>query len=90
MPNTVAVLDIEVENELSAFSPFRCEFTPDSPREMTVAPQVGVMEKRYSGHPTEVTVRFTPSAYGIPIIGKLVFETEDFKKVYEIVGKTAD
>jgi hypothetical protein len=79
----------QVLNELSAFSPYRCAFTADSPQSMRHTPSSGVMEKRESGKTVDIIVRFTPDSYGIPVIGHLVFETEDFKKVYKIVGKTA-
>ncbi|KAG8458907.1 hypothetical protein KFE25_004241 [Diacronema lutheri] len=88
-PSAIGVLEIEVLNELSAFSPFRCGFTADSPSTMTLSPSEGVMEKRETGHPVTVLVRFTPEAYGNPLIGTIVFETEDFRKVYKVVGKTA-
>lgn len=82
------VLDVEVLNEISAFSPFRCEFLPDTPAEFTVEPARGVMEKRDSLKPTVITVRFTPREYGHARVGWLVFETEDFRKLYKIVGMT--
>lgn len=80
---------MQIKNEISAFSPFRCSFTTDSPKTMTHTPSEGVMEKRTSGDPIEVVVRFNPDAYGVPVVGHLVFETEDFKKVFKIVGMTA-
>lgn len=88
-PSSPGVLEIAVLNEISAFSPFRCGFTSDSPKSMKMTPSEGVMEKRESGHTVDMVIRFTPEAYGVPLVGTIVFETEDFKRVYKIVGKTA-
>ncbi|KAJ1634916.1 hypothetical protein T492DRAFT_969964 [Pavlovales sp. CCMP2436] len=73
-----------------AFAPFHVSMTADSPKSMSVTPTTGVMEKRFSEKAVELIVRFTPDAYGIPVIGTLIFETEDFRKVFKIVGKTAN
>mmetsp|Transcript_22104 Transcript_22104/g.51404 ORF Transcript_22104/g.51404 Transcript_22104/m.51404 type:complete len:105 (+) Transcript_22104:955-1269(+) len=89
-PSVPGVLEIEVLNEISAFAPFHVSMTADSPKSMSVTPTTGVMEKRFSEKAVELIVRFTPDAYGIPVIGTLIFETEDFRKVFKIVGKTAN
>lgn len=88
VPNSPGVLEIPVLNELSAFAPYRCGFVQPAPKGMTLTPSDGVMEKRESGNPVEMVVRFVPEAYSEPLVGTIVFETEDFKKVYKIIGKT--
>ncbi len=61
--------------------------TPDSPPEFSVSPTEGSMNRR-SGDPIEVTVRFNPKAPTEGMVATLVFETEDFKKVYKFIGST--
>jgi len=85
--NGLSMTDIKVKNMFNTFAPFQCDFTPDSPREFTVSPNAGSMNRR-SGEPIEVTVRFEPKSNGPPMVGTLVFETEDFKHVYKFIGST--
>jgi hypothetical protein len=83
----IDVVTISVKNEMNTFAPFQCRFTSDSPIEFSVTPTEGSMNRR-SGADTEVTVRFSPKEYGEPKVGSLIFETEDFKSVYPIIGST--
>jgi len=76
-----------VKNQVNTFAPFQCDFTADSAVEFTVSPTEGSMNRR-SGDPIELTVRFNPKGYGEPVVGSLVFETEDFKHVYRVIGST--
>lgn len=83
----VDVANIHVKNEMNTFAPFRCTFSSDTPLEFSVTPTEGSMNRR-SGEPTEVVVRFNPKEYGEAKVGTLIFETEDFKSVYTILGST--
>jgi hypothetical protein len=83
----VDVANILVKNEMNTFAPFQCRFTSDTPIEFSVTPTEGSMNRR-SGAPTEVVVRFNPKEYGDAKVGTLIFETEDFKSVYSIIGST--
>lgn len=71
----------------NTYAPYQCGFTADSPPEFSVSPTEGSMNRR-SGDPIEVTVRFQPKASTEGLVGTLVFETEDFKKIYKFIGST--
>lgn len=83
----VDIATIQVKNQVNTFAPYQCRFTADSAPEFSVSPAEGSMNRR-SGAPIEVTVRFNPKEYGDAKVGTLVFETEDFKSVYPIIGST--
>lgn len=83
----VSLTEILVSNLYNTFAPYQCDFTTDSPTEFSVSPSAGSMNRR-SGEPIKLTVRFQPTAYSEPLLGTLVFETEDFKKVYKFIGST--
>jgi hypothetical protein len=83
----VEIHTLKVKNQFNTFAPYQCKFTADSPIEFSASPNEGSMNRR-TGDPIEVTVRFNPKSYGEPVVGKLVFETEDFKNVYKFIGST--
>lgn len=83
----VSVETIFVKNMFNTYAPYQCGFTPDSPPEFTASPPEGSMNRR-SGEPIEVTVRFQPKAATEGMVATLVFETEDFKKIYKFIGST--
>jgi hypothetical protein len=83
----VSMTEVSVKNMYNTFAPYQCDFTPDSDTCFTVSPNEGSMDRR-SGKPIELTVRYAPSEYGAPVTATLVFETEDFKKVYKFIGST--
>jgi len=83
----VSIETIMVKNMFNTYAPYQCGFTPDSPPEFSVSPTEGSMNRR-SGDPIEVTVRYNPKAPTEGMVGTLVFETEDFKKVYKFIGST--
>jgi len=81
--------EIKVANLMNTFAPYRCFFTPDSDREFTVSPNAGTMNRR-SGDPINLMIRFRPQEQMLarPKMATLVFETEDFKQVWNLVGST--
>jgi len=86
-PRQTDVTEIKVSNLYNTFAPFRCALLPTaSSAAFTVTPNHGTMNRR-SGEPTEVVVRFTPQETGSHE-AFVVFETEDFKKVYFFIGST--
>lgn len=82
-----SVTEIKVQNLYNTFAPFRVLFTLDSSGDFTVSPNCGTMNRR-SGDPVNLIVRFTPTNYGEPSTACLIFETEDFKKIWRFVGST--
>lgn len=86
-PRQTVVTDIPVQNLYNTFAPFRCALLPGSSEAFTATPNHGSMNRR-SGEPTTVTVRYTPEASGVLAEATLVFETEDFKKIWKFVGST--
>lgn len=83
----ISMTEVSVKNMFNTFAPYQCDFTPSSPACFSVSPNEGSMNRR-SGDPIVVTVRYSPQEYGPPLTGTLVFETEDFKKVYKFIGST--
>jgi hypothetical protein len=82
--------NIPVKNVNNVYAPYRCYFTPDSDESFTVSPNAGTMN-RQNGDPIDVLIRYEPTKQAStdePIKGTLVFETEDFKSVWEISGST--
>ena len=71
----------------NTFAPYRVAFAPGASSEWSVSPTSGSMNRR-DGAPIAVTVRFNPNEYGEARAATLVFETEDMKKVYSLIGST--
>jgi len=86
-PRQTDVREIKVQNMVNTFAPYRCGLLPGSSSAFSVSPNHGTMNRR-SGDPIEVVVRFTPSETGSAQEAMLVFETEDFKKLYHFIGST--
>merc|ERR1712003_129709 len=75
----------ELKNIDKEDAPFEAFFTPDSPAEMTVSPDDGMLAGAQK-KPSEFIVSFTPQKYGKIAIGKLVVQTEDMMWSYEVRG----
>merc|ERR1712224_1025234 len=75
----------ELKNIDNTPAPFEAFFTPDSPAEMTVSPDDGILAGAQK-KPTEFIISFTPQKYGKIAIGKLVVQTEDMMWSYEVRG----
>lgn len=86
-PRQTTVTSISVSNMYNTFAPFQCDLLPGSSAAFTVTPNVGTLNRR-SGDPTEVIVRYKPPDTGVVHEAMVVFETEDFKKVYHFIGST--
>jgi len=85
-PGGTLVHELSVRNLANVFAPYTCGFTSGSSSAFSVSPEFGTMN-RASGAPVEVTVRFSPREMGFTE-ATLVFQTEDFKKVWKFVGST--
>lgn len=81
------VEEFGVANMYNTFAPFRCVFTGDSASSFSATPEAGTMNRR-SGEPVQVIVRYKPQEYGPPTTATLVFETEDFRKIYKFIGSS--
>jgi hypothetical protein len=64
---------------------FKAFMTPDSPFELQVHPNEGVLEP-YGSTGTNFVVSFTPKDYGKILVGKLVIQTSEMMWSYEIRG----
>lgn len=84
---STTVKELPVQNMANTFAPYRCFFAPGSHPAFTVTPNAGTMNRR-SGEPVQVLVRFTPQEIASGMVANLVFETEDFKKVWTFIGST--
>ena len=86
-PRQTDVTEIAVRNDYNTFAPFRCGFLPGSSGAFACTPNHGTMNRR-SGEPTKLTVRYTPQETGVVAEAILIFETEDFKRIYRFIGST--
>merc|ERR1712025_1100837 len=75
----------ELKNIDNTPAPFEAFFTPDSPAEMTVSPDDGMLAGSQK-KATEFIISFTPQKYGKIAVGKLVVQTEDMMWSYEVRG----
>jgi hypothetical protein len=85
-PRQTDVQCINVKNDYNTFAPYRCGFLSGASAAFSVTPNHGTMNRR-SGEPIEVVVRYTPQESGAHE-AMVVFETEDFKRVYHFIGST--
>ena len=74
-------------NMFNNFAPYRVALAPGSHPDFTVTPAGGTMNRRDS-EPVHVLVRYNPQTYGEAKLAALIFETEDFKKVWNFIGST--
>ena len=86
-PRQTHVTEIDIQNDVNTFAPYRCGFVGGSSSAFTCDPTHGTMNRR-SGEPIHCVVRYTPQETGSIQEGTFVFETEDMKKVYKFVGST--
>lgn len=82
-PNSVSIHQFEMKNPFMGFADFRAALTGGSDKAWSVEPTEGALQKS----PTEFTVKFRPEMLGM-FEGELVIETEDFKKVWKLIGST--
>ncbi|GMI36490.1 hypothetical protein TrRE_jg3596 [Triparma retinervis] len=75
--------ELNIANDFMGFADFRAAFTGDSSKDFTIEPTEGALSK----DPVEFIVRFNPQGPELQV-GTLVVETEDFKKTWNVVGKT--
>lgn len=72
-----------VKNPYMGFADFRAALTPGTSAGWTITPAEGSLSKE----PTPFTLKFRPESIG-QSEGYLVIETEDFKKVWKLIGST--
>ncbi len=73
-----------LKNPYMGFADFRATFSPETPPGWTVQPTEGSLMQREE---TKFTVRYTAQQMGVTE-GYLIIETEDFKKVWKLIGST--
>lgn len=73
-----------LKNPYMGFADFRAAFTEETPKSFSISPNEGSLTSR---EPTQFKVTFRPEAIGV-LEGYLVIETEDFKKVWKVIGST--
>ena len=72
---------------MNTFAPYRVAFAPGSHEDFSVSPTAGTMNRRASD-PVNLVVRYMPKTYGEAKLAALIFETEDFKTVWNFIGST--
>lgn len=82
-PNSVSIHQFELKNPYMGFADFRAALTSNSSPVWSVDPVEGSLSKAA----TEFTVKFRPEMLGT-FEGELVIESEDFKKVWKLIGST--
>lgn len=85
MAGGVGFYELGLKNPFMGFADFRAAFTPDSAKAWSVTPSEGALTQR---EPTMFQVKFRPESFG-QYEGYLVIQTEDFKKVWKVIGSTA-
>ena len=81
----VGIHEIYLKNPYMGFADFRAAFTPESGNAFSVTPAEGSITQKEA---TAFQIRFKPESIGT-FEGSLVIQTEDFKKVWKIIGSTA-
>ena len=76
--------EFDLKNPYMGFADFRATFSPETSNEWTVSPNEGSLMQREA---TTFAVRYKPERLGVSE-GYLIIETEDFKKVWKLVGST--
>lgn len=82
----VARYDIMLKNPYMGFAEFRAAFVGETNNDWFVTPNDGVLKQNEDTH---FAVTFRPRNHGVAS-GYLVIETEDFKKIWKVVGSTGD
>lgn len=83
MTGGIGYHEFSLSNPYMGFSDFRASFTPETSASWSVDPMEGSLQKQ----PTQFQVKFRPEGPGV-FEGFLVVETEDFKKVWKVIGST--
>merc|ERR1712154_118669 len=73
-----------LKNPYMGFADFRAAFTPGTSAAWSITPVEGALKQR---EPTTFQLKFRPDSIGTSE-GYLVIETEDFKKVWKLIGST--
>ena len=76
--------EFALKNPYMGFADFRASFSPETSGEWTITPTEGSLMQR---EPTQFAVRYRPERLGVSE-GHLIIETEDFKKVWKLIGST--
>lgn len=73
-----------LKNPYMGFADFRATLSPETSEEWTVTPTEGSLTQK---EPTSFAVRYRPTTLGVSE-GYMIIETEDFKKVWKLIGST--
>lgn len=84
-PGTMGYHEIQLKNPYMGFADFRATFSPDTSSEWIVSPTEGSLTQREA---TIFNIKFKASVIGTSE-GCLIIETEDFKKVWKLIGTTS-
>lgn len=76
--------EFSLKNPYMGFADFRAAFTAGTSPGFTITPTEGALQKE----PTEFQVKYRADSMGV-VETNLVIETEDFKKVWKVIGSTA-
>lgn len=83
-PGGMGYHEFALKNPYMGFADFRATFTPETSQEWIVQPSEGSLMQKEA---TNFSVKFRPGAMGVSE-GFLVIDTEDFKKVWKVIGST--
>ena len=83
-PGGMGYQEFGLKNPYMGFADFRASFTPETSSEWIVQPSEGSLMQREA---TTFSIKFKPGSIGVSE-GFLVIETEDFKKVWKVIGST--
>jgi len=75
--------EFNLKNPYMGFADFRAAFVAGTPPGFTITPTEGALQKE----PTQFQVKYRPDTMGV-VETYLVIETEDFKKVWKVIGST--
>jgi hypothetical protein len=83
-PGGFGYKEFSLKNPYMGFADFRASFAPGTTAEWSIKPNEGSLTQREE---TQFQVNFRPAAMGTSE-GYLIIETEDFKKVWKLIGST--
>lgn len=85
----ISTTKLSIKNIRNAFSDYAARLTPDSYGAFEISPRFGKMNRKSGGEPVELVIKYRPGEPAVnPHEATLVFETEDFKRVWKLTGRT--
>lgn len=83
-PGAMGYHELPLKNPYMGFADFRASFSPETGPEWIVSPTEGALSKEA----TVFSIKFKAAVIGTTE-GYLIIETEDFKKVWKLIGSTS-